>query len=250
MVVHYGGQPCQMDRIMDLARAHGLAVIEDSAETIGGEFDGRTAGSFGTGCFSFFPTKNLTTGEGGMLTTDDEELARKVRAFVGHGVLSTTFQREKAKRPWFRAASFPGYNFRLSNVLAALGVEQTKRVEAMNEARRKRSAQLTEELADIEGIDLPVERDRCRHVYQMYTIKVRPPLDRDAVVLELRRLGIGASVHFDPPVHRQPPYVDLPAELPVTDVVSERIVTLPMYPRLTEAQVGRIAAAVRSAVAA
>ena len=247
MVVHYGGQSCQMDRIMAIAERHGLALIEDSAETIGGEFRGRKAGSFGTGCFSFFPTKNITTGEGGMLTTDDEALADKVKALVGHGIFSDTFQREKAERPWFRAASLAGYNFRMSNILGALGVEQLKRIEQLNEARRRHAAYLSTRLADVEEIDLPVESDGCRHVYQMYTIKVKPPIDRNRFVLALREKGIGASVHFDPPAHLQPYYQERfggNADLPVTEQVAKRIVTLPMYPRLTEHELESIATAV------
>ena len=124
MPVHYAGQSCKMDEIMEIAEKHDLAVIEDSAETIGGTYNGKIAGSFGTGCFSFFPTKNMTTGEGGMLTTNDEDLARTVNTFKGHGISSTTWGREKEKRPWIRAAILAGYNFRMSDVLAAIGVEQ------------------------------------------------------------------------------------------------------------------------------
>ena len=251
MVVHYGGQSCRMDRIMSIAEKHGLALIEDSAETIGGEFRGRKTGSFGTGCFSFFPTKNITTGEGGMLTTNDEAFADRVKALVGHGIFSNTFQREKAERPWFRAASLAGYNFRMSNILGALGVEQMKRIEQLNEARRRHAAYLSSQLADVTGIDLPVETDGCKHVYQMYTIKVKPPVDRNRFVLELREKGIGASVHFDPPVHLQPYYQERyggNGNLPVTEQVAERIVTLPMFPGLTDEQVEKIAEGVKEAV--
>lgn len=236
MVVHYGGQSCDMDTIMDIAERYGLAVIEDSAETIGGEYKGKKTGSFATGCFSFFPTKNITTGEGGMLTTNDDELAEKVRTLIGHGISSTTFKREKQRKPWFRAATWAGYNYRMSNILAAIGVEQLKRVEQMNRRRREHAAYLTEKLRVISGIQVPVEREFNKHVYQMYTIKVKGGIDRDRFVIRLRKEGVGASVHFDPPVHLQPQYKEsgyTNDDLPVTEEVARGIVTLPMYPQLT-----------------
>lgn len=249
MVVHFAGQSCDMDPIMEIAQKKGLAVIEDSAETIGGEYKGKKTGSFAVGCFSFFPTKNITTGEGGMLTTDDEKLAEKVRALLGHGISSTTFKREKAERPWFRSASYAGYNFRMSNILAAIGVEQMKKLDLMNQKRREHAAYLNDALKDINEISLPVEIDSRKHVYQMYTIKVEN-IDRDRFVKELRKKGIYASVHFDPPVHLQPYYMEnylLPdGSLPVTTLVCSRIVTLPMYPGLTQSDLDHIADVIRN----
>lgn len=236
MVVHYGGQSCDMDAIMNVAEKYGLAVIEDSAENIGGECKGKKTGSFATGCFSFFPTKNITTGEGGMLTTNDDELAEKVRALVGHGISSTTFKREKQQKPWFRAAILSGYNYRMSNVLAAIGVEQLKRVEQMNSQRREHAAYLTAKLDVISNIQVPIEREFNKHVYQMYTIKVKSGIDRDKFVIRLREEGVGASVHFDPPVHLQPRYKELgytSDNLPMTEEIARTIITLPMYPQLT-----------------
>lgn len=226
MVVHYGGQSCDMDPILDIARKHKLIVIEDSAETIGGEYKGKKTGSFATACFSFFPTKNITTGEGGMLTTNDDILAEKVRALKGHGILTTAS---------LRSADYAGYNFRMSNILAAIGVEQLKRIEELNARRREHAAYLTEKLSKIPEIQTPVERKFNKHVYQMYTIKVGEEINRDEVVKGLRKAGIGASVHFDPPVHLQPFYKKAGhtgKELPVTEKVAKTIITLPMYPQL------------------
>ena len=122
MPVHWGGQAADMTRIMKIAQKYNLKIIEDSAETLSGTHKGKQVGSYGVGCFSFFPTKNVTTGEGGMLTTDDDELAEHVRTMIGHGISKSTFQREKEIRPWFRSAKRVGYNFLLSNILAAIGV--------------------------------------------------------------------------------------------------------------------------------
>ena len=250
MPVHYGGQSCEMDRIIEIANKHHLAVIEDSAETIGGEYKGKKAGSFAIGCFSFFPTKNITTGEGGMFTTNDDVLADKVKALIGHGISSTAFAREKSEKPWFRSASFAGYNFRMSNILAAIGVEQLKKLDEMNEKRRAHANYLSEGLKDIDEIDLPVEDKFCRHVYQMYTIKLKNQ-DRDNFVRQLRKKGIGASVHFDPPVHKQAYYVENgygKVDLPVTEKVAISIVTLPMYPQLTQKELDTIISTIRDIV--
>jgi len=252
MPVHYGGQACDMDAIMTIAQRHGLAVIEDSAETIGGEYRGKKAGTFGIGCYSFYPTKNMTTGEGGMVVTDDDALAERIRTYVGHGISSNTLAREKAERPWLRAATLPGYNFRLSNIQAALGVGQLARLDEMNTRRREHAAWYNAHLVEVqELLDLPVEADGCLHVFQMYTVKLKG-VDRTAFLAELRRRGVGANVHFDPPVHQQPYYADLLRQrrfdLPVTEQVSVSIVTLPIYPGMTPAQREHIIASVRAAL--
>lgn len=234
MPVHFGGQSADMTAIMKIAVDHGLKVIEDSAETIGGTHQGRLTGTFGVGCFSFYPTKNLTTGEGGMLTTNDDDLGRKVKALLAHGIDKSTYEREDQEKSWFRSASLIGYNFRMSNILAAIGVEQLKKLPEMNAKRRALAAKLTEELADIPGLKVPVEKPGNKHVYQMYTIRVDPAI-RDDFVLQLNARGIGASIHFFPPVHQMLPYMGSQfkkGDLPVTEQVIREIVTLPMYPQM------------------
>jgi len=251
MVVHFGGQSCRMDAVMQIAERHGLAVIEDSAETIGGEFRGQKAGSFATGCFSFYPTKNITTGDGGMLTTDNDELGGKVRALIAHGISSIAHEREGQAKPWFRSAMYAGYNFRMSDILAAIGVEQMKKIDGMNEARREHAAYLSERLAGLDQIDLPVELPECKHVYQMYTIKVKD-VNRDEFVGRLRNRGISASVHFDPSVHLQEYYRTLgtsPVPLPVTERVSRSIVTLPMYPQLNTVELDYMVKVIKETLA-
>ena len=251
MVVHYGGQLADMEPIAKTCERHGLALIEDSAETIGAFYRGRPQGSFGDGCFSFFPTKNITTGEGGMLTTYDAELHRKARALIGHGIESTTLEREKAERPWLRAATLAGYNFRMSHLLAALGVEQTKRLEELNAGRRRVAARYLDELADLDGLELPVTADGRTHVWQMFTVIVREA-DRTELLRKLRSVGVGASVHFDPPVHLQPRYRDVqvgPGGLARTEWLAERIVTLPIDPGLDDADIDHVVAALRWALA-
>lgn len=241
MPVHYAGQCCQMDAIAAFAQKHGLAIIEDSAETIGGTFHGKKSGAWGTGCYSFFPTKNLTCGEGGMVTTNDDVLARKMRTLLGHGLDKSTMQRTTSGNSWERAATLFGYNFRLSNILAAIGVEQMKKLDAMNALRRIRSFSLTERLRQIPEVEPPAENTGCEHVFQMFTIKVEAS-HRDALVHHLRNNGVEASVHFTPPVHRHPAYHEYAAaHLPVTDEVAGKIITLPMFPGITEQELDIIA---------
>jgi perosamine synthetase len=242
MPVHYGGQAADMEALARIAKKHHLLLIEDSAEAIGATQNGQKTGHWGIGCFSFYPTKNITTGEGGMLTTRDEALAAKVRAHAGHGIASTTLAREKKEKPWLRAATYAGCNFRMSNLNAALGVVQMKKLDAMN-ARRQHAAARYDKLLDRTFFDLPVTRPGFTHVWQMYTVKVKG-VDRTRLLAKLKTQGIGASVHFDPPVHVQPYYAEqghAKRELPVTTKVAGSIVTLPIYAGMTDDDVAYVA---------
>jgi len=248
IVVHFGGQPCRMDEIVRLCQRRKLLLIEDSAETLGATWNGKQAGSFGVGCFSFFPTKNITTGEGGMLTCADSRFASEVRALMAHGVPSTTYDRRKVKRPWLRDAVGAGHNYRLSNLLAALGYQQLLRLDSLNHRRRILAKRYDLEIAKIDPrIRLPFVHPQATHAYQMYTITV-PARFRDRLVLEMRARGIGASVHFDPPVHRQSFYLGRKysrGKLPVTERLGLEIVTLPIYPDMKSSQQDLVLKALR-----
>ena len=237
IVVHYGGQPCRMDDIVRLCDGRSLLLIEDSAETIGATWRGRQAGSFGLGCFSFFPTKNITTGEGGMLTCRDDNFAREARAMIAHGITSTTLARERTERPWIRAAEMAGHNYRLSNILAAIGYHQLLRLEEMNNKRVALARRYDELLANLTPVvRTPAVAEGATHVYQMYTIEVSKDL-RNPLLHYLRARGVGTSVHFDPPVHRQPFYLargGARLELPATDRLANSLITLPLYPDMRE----------------
>lgn len=249
--VHYGGQPCRMDEIVRLCEKHSLLLVEDSAETLGATWKGRQAGSFGVGCFSFFPTKNITTGEGGMLTCHDDEFARKARALISHGIASTTLARERAIRPWLRAAEMAGHNYRMANPLAALGYYQLQRLEELNRRRIALAARYDELLTRLApAVQTPVVAEGATHVYQMYTVEIGNGL-RDRVVHYLRTRGVGASVHFDPPVHLQPYYLERGGHegmLPVTERLAKALITLPMYPDMTEAEQDRVVHCLREAL--
>ena len=248
MVVHFAGQSANMKAIMNIARKHNLHIIEDAAETIGGMYKGKMAGSFSTGCFSFFPTKNITTGEGGMLTTNDDTLADMVKTLAAHGISKRSFDRAKSNLPWRREAVVAGYNYRMSALLAAIGVEQLKKLDSMNERRRAHAAYLNKRI-NFDELRIPLEAAGYKHVYQMYTVKI-VGIDRDRFVQELRSHGVMASVHFDPPVHLQEYYRNnfkvRADELAITEKVSSSIVTLPMYPGLTKSQLNYIVKSIGS----
>jgi perosamine synthetase len=235
MPVHFGGQMARMEELSQLCEDHGLVLIEDSAEAIGATYNGKQAGSFGIGCFSFFPTKNIITGEGGMITTNDDEFARRVRLWIAHGIE----KQDNPPHPGYRDACVPGYNLRMSNILAALGVEQMKKLSHFNNARRSLVGVYNTHLESLSEVTVPYETEQCRHVYQMYTIKV-DSADRTPLVYYLQERGVGASVHFNPPVHKQTYYHDKGfrnSGLETTEQLAEEILTLPMYPDLTENEV-------------
>jgi perosamine synthetase len=249
MVIHYAGQMADMAPIAALCRKRGLRLIEDSAETLGGTYRGKHPGSFGTAGFSFFPTKNLTTGEGGMVTTADEGVARRARALLAHGIEKDLHQREKSDRPWERTAVVPGYNLRMTNMAAALGCVQLAKLDRMNDRRREIAARYAAGLRGL-PLELPRELPGRKHVYQMYCPRVREGIDRTALVRELNRLGVGASIHWEPASHEMPAYAALgttDADLPATASITDRVLSLPMYPGLADAQVDAVIEACRSA---
>ncbi len=257
MVVHFAGQTAAMDALASLAETHRLLLIEDSAETLNATFNGKQAGSFGVGCFSFFPTKNITTGEGGMLTTHDDHLAARVRALMAHGIPRITHERQQDTRPWFRDALYAGYNFRLSNILAALGTAQMKKLAEITQKRQQHAHQLSallQPLAQDGFLTLPYTQPQATHAFQMYTLQLTHAKGRDELVTYLKQQGIEASVHFQPPVHQHRYYQDYyrakPAyytsDLDQTENLSACILTLPMYPGLNSAQLTYMADALHA----
>jgi perosamine synthetase len=243
MVVHFGGQPCNMDEIGELCHRKGLLLVEDSAETLGARWNGKQAGSAGVGCFSFFPTKNITTGEGGMLTSNDSEMVARARTLIGHGIPASTLSRRDTEMEWQRTAVVAGCNLRMSNLLAAIGCCQMEKLDSLNERRRKLASAYTQRLGER---GLPVEPPRvaeqAEHTYQMYTVTLDPEL-RGEVLAYLRSSGVGASVHFDPPVHRQEFYGEhYPSRFPLeqTERLSRSIMTLPMFPDMSQDQVDEV----------
>ena len=240
--VHLFGHPVDMDRLMEIARRRGLVVIEDCAEAHGAKVRGRMAGSFGEmSCFSFYGNKVITTGEGGMVTTNDDRLAEKVRLLRNLAFTTPRFRHEEA-----------GYNFRMTGYQGALGLSQLRRIEQVVEAKRRIARTYGRLLAGIPGLRLPVELDWARNVYWMYAVVVEPAFgtSRDALVARLRDEGIETRTFFcgmnqQPFLRRQPGHRDVPC--PVADRLWERGLYLPSSTKLSDAQIGQVCEAIRRA---
>ncbi len=237
--VHLYGQTCDMEAIMSIARKHGLFVVEDAAQAHGARVDGKVAGSFGTGCFSFYATKNMTTGEGGMITTDDAPIAEKARRFRSHGE-SSRYVSESL-----------GYNFRMTEILAAIGLAQLRMLPERNEQRRANAAYLTEHL---HGVISPKEMQGRYHVFHQYTVRVPSPdgtsTARDALAAKLTEAGIQTKVFYPVPVYRQPLYLDLGYRdrLSVAEQLSRDVLSLPVHPALSPDDLNTIVGAVNEAM--
>ena len=237
IVVHFAGLPCEMGEILKLLKKKNITLIEDSAETLGAKWKNKYTGSFGMGCFSFFPTKNITTTEGGMLTIDSKNKYDEIKKIIAHGI-------NKSKKPvfWHREADLPGHNYRLPNHLAALGIVQLKKLEKFNKKRRqianKYNKFLEKNYNEVFTIQ-KVSKD-LTHSYQMYTCLIKPHL-RSNFLNFMKKNGVEVSAHFVPPLHRQK-YLKKYAKkgLKNTDLLSKQIVTLPIYPNLKNNELSKI----------
>jgi dTDP-4-amino-4,6-dideoxygalactose transaminase len=233
--VHLYGHPCDLTAISAIAREYGLALIEDAAQAVGATWQGRAAGTFGTGCFSFYATKNITTGEGGMIATDDEQTAQRVRVLRSQG---------EAER--YRTDVLSG-NHRMTEIAAAIGLTQLTKLDAWNERRRENAAWLN---AHIEGVVTPVELAGARHVYHQYTVRV-PDGRRDALRAALREQDIEAVPYYERCIHQQPLYQELGigGSFPVAEQAAREVLSLPVHPGLSRDDLERIASAVNGALA-
>ncbi len=257
MPVHFGGQPCRMDELLDIARRHGLRVIEDAAHALGARYRGRPVGSLGDATvFSFYPTKSITTGEGGMLTTDDEELAECVRLLSLHGLSHDAWDRYTAKGSWQYRVLAPGFNYVMSDIQAAIGIHQLARLEEFQATRHRYAQEYSRRLADVPGLTTPTAREEVVHAWHLYVIRLdgsELSVGRDRFVEELRGRGIGTSVHFIP-IHYHPYYAEAlgycRGDFAVAEGVYEGLVSLPLYPRMQESDVVRVAEAVRETLRA
>jgi perosamine synthetase len=234
MPVSLYGQPADMPAIAEIANRHGLAVVEDACQAHGASIDGRRSGTWGAGTFSFYPTKNMTTGEGGMLTTNDAELASQVRLLREHG-MEVRYHHD-----------IVGYNFRMTDIAAAIGLAQLPKLEGYNERRRSIAARYD---AELQGVITPAVRPGVRHVYHQYTIRVN---ERDAFAERLRERGIGSAIYYPIPVDRQKPFVALgygKASYPVSDRLTEQVLSIPVHPSLTDDEVATVISAVNAVAA-
>jgi len=234
IAVHLYGLPADVGRLGELADEYDFRLLEDAAQAHGARYDGERVGSFGdAACFSFYPTKNMTTGEGGMILTDDEAVADRARRFVDHG-----------RTTGYEHASV-GHNFRMTNLAAAIGRAQLDRLPEFTRARRTNAARLTERLSDVPDVVTPLEPDGYEHVYHQYTVRVP---DRDALKEHLASRDIGSGVYYPIPIHEQPAYEDVSGPYPVSEACAEEVLSLPVHPELDDADLDKIAEATAGAI--
>lgn len=255
--VHYGGWPCPMDEIHALATAHGLHVVEDAAHAAGSEYRGRKIGALSdVTCFSFYATKNMTTGEGGMCTTDNPDLAERIRVLSMYGISDARriWQRYAPKGTWWYDVVELGFKYNMMDLQAALGIHQLRRLDAAI-ARRAHFAALYEQgLADVPEIVTPRALPGGRHAWHLYPILIEPErltIDRDAFIEELKGENIGTSVLYIPlhlHTHYREQFKCQPADFPEAQRVYERIINLPISPKMSDADLADVVQAVRRIV--
>lgn len=253
--VHIAGHPCEMDEIMAIAREHNLFVLEDAAHAIYTQYKGKMIGSIGNAtAFSFYATKNLVTGEGGMVTTNDEDLYNKIRILSTHGMSRNAWNRYAQAGSWYYEILAPGYKDNMSDIMAGLGLSQLDKLERMQGMRQEIADYYKVEFGKMPEIEVPVELDYARHAWHLYIIKLnldKLSIDRGKFVEELKEENIGTSVHFIP-LHMHPYYRDTygykPGDFPIAESVFERTISLPLYPKMSMQDASDVVNAVRRVV--
>jgi dTDP-4-amino-4,6-dideoxygalactose transaminase len=249
VVMHYGGHPCRMDEILELARDRGIAIVEDAAHAPGATWRGRKCGTFGdVGCFSFFSNKNLPTGEGGMVVTDDDKLAERIRLLRSHGMTTLTWDRHRGHAHSYDVVAH-GYNYRLDEIRAAIGRVQLSRLAEENAKRARLVALYRAALDGAGGIVMPfASKPEIDPAHHLAVIVLPEGCGRDELRSSLTAARVQTSVHY-PPIHEFTAYRGLETKrsLPVTEAVASRLLTLPLYPHMSEADVSTVAAAVLAA---
>ena len=233
--VHLYGHPAAMAELDDIARRRGLLLVEDACQAHGAKVDGRKVGALGhTAVFSLYPTKNMTSGEGGFVTTDEDDVAAAVRTLRQHG---------EAERYHHKVL---GYNYRMTDVAAAIGLAQLARVDGFNAARRRNATGLNSGLAGIRGVVTPMERSGYEHAYHQYTVRIAE--GRDRLRSRLAARGVATGVYYPTPIHHQPVYAQLgygSQSFPVAERLAQEVLSLPIHPALSGEDLQRIAQATR-----
>lgn len=256
--VHYAGLACDMSRIIEIARRHSLQVIEDAAHALPTTWGRKLIGTLPSDCavFSFYATKTLATGEGGMLVTTDERIAKRAKVMRLHGIDRDAFDRYSAKRPsWYYEVIAPGFKYNMTDLAASLGIHQLRRVSTMHERRRQIAHRFNAELASL-PLKLPADApDGDRHAWHLYVVQLLDTarVSRDEAIERMYALGIGCSVHYIP-LHLQPYWRDRysldASDFPNSQRLFERGFSLPIYSRMSDEEVSRVISAVKATVGA
>jgi perosamine synthetase len=251
--VHFAGQPCDMKPIQTVAKAHQLHVVEDAAHALPAEYEGKKIGTIGDiTCFSFYATKTIATGEGGMATTNNPDWADRMRVMSLHGISHDAWKRYTKEGSWYYEVVYPGFKYNLTDIAAAIGIEQLKKCNDFWRARQRIARLYDEGFADLAELKTPVCLPEVQHAWHLYVIQLNLAalrIDRSQFIEALREAGIGSSVHFIP-LHLHPYYRNefgySAEDFPQASAVYERIVSLPIYPKMTAGEVERVINGVRS----
>ncbi len=250
LIVHYGGYACDMPMIMELARKHDLKVVEDAAHAIGSELDGRKLGTWGDmGCFSFFSNKNMTTGEGGMIVTNEEEFSRRLHLLRSHGMTSLTWDRHKGHASSYDVVDL-GYNYRIDEIRAALGLVQLGKLESNNERRRRLMQVYRDALQELAPqVTVPFAQHAGISAAHLMPMLLPAGSNKLNFMESMKAQGIQTSFHY-PPIHTFTAYKSSrnKVALPITELVAEREITLPLYPTLHEDDIVTVVQATASAL--
>jgi UDP-4-amino-4,6-dideoxy-N-acetyl-beta-L-altrosamine transaminase len=255
MPVHYAGQPCEMDEIMAIAKKYNLLVVEDAAHAFSATYKGKKIGTIGDiTSFSFYATKTITTAEGGMITTDDDELAEKTRLLSLHGISHDAWKRYSSEGSWYYEILYPGYKYNMTDIQASMGIQQLKKVDKLQEARKGIAKLYTSTFKDTPEITEPYVGEEVEHTWHLYPILINTDLlkiDRNRFIDALKAENIGTSVHFIP-VHLHPYYCKQfgfkRGDFPESEYVYDHITSLPLFPRMTEADARDVIAAVKKII--
>jgi dTDP-4-amino-4,6-dideoxygalactose transaminase len=253
--VHHGGSAARMEELRSIAEKHDLRMVEDAAHGLGTWIGDSHIGGFGDATvFSFYPTKNVTTGRGGMLTTHSDELAARCRLLALHGMSNDAWDRYTARGSWAYQVLAAGYNYTMSDLQAALGHAQFRRLNAFQRRRTDIALEFNRRFAEIPELVLPVQREGTTHAWHLYVVRLRHEaltINRDQFIVAMKERGIGTSVHFIP-IHHHPYYRETygwaPGDFPVADEAFETMVSLPLYTRMTDSDVDRVIDAVTDIV--
>ncbi|MEX0595814.1 MAG: DegT/DnrJ/EryC1/StrS family aminotransferase, partial [Candidatus Paceibacterota bacterium] len=240
--VHYGGQACDMNEILAIARKHDLYIVEDCAHSLGSTYNNQKCGSIGdAGCFSFYPTKIITTGEGGMITTSKQKIHSKIRLLRSQAMNVSAANRE-SKGQWKYDVADIGYNYRIDEIRSSLGLSQFSRIETINKKRIKIAQKYNKLIKKIKGITTPVKRSDRNHIYHLYTVKIEKEyhLTRDKLFQKLHNKGVGTSVQYYP-LHLMSYYKKYypadPKSFPNSHILKDEVLCLPIYPQMSDKQI-------------
>ena len=254
IAVDYAGQPCDYDELQTVANKHRLAVVADACHSLGGKYKERTVGSLAElSVFSFHPVKHITTGEGGMITTDKDHLASRLRIFRNHGI-TTDFKQREEQGSWYYEMVELGYNYRITDIQCALGLSQLRKLSLWLNRRQKIARIYSEAFSDVPVITPLKVRTDVSHAYHLYPIKLELEnltSDRSVIFSSLRSSGIGANVHYIP-VHLHPFYRKRfrtePGECPIAESAYKRLLTLPIHPNMSTQDIDKVVSAVKESV--